>query len=448
DAYNEVVKSNHTYVLHYVAQNDGGNYFALSDMPDAYTYSSTTFKKGADVIATLRNYMGDDDFFNCISSFLDVYKFQAVTAAQLKDHLSACSGTDLTSFFDNWIYAAGFPAFEVESISYFDAATINGICIEQKLKHAPAFFNDVPLTISFFDANWNLYHEESVIMSGEHSSFSFPSIPAPESVIIDYHEKISDAVTSNEIMMTTPGDYYFSNAFVTISPVVISDTAIIYGQQYWVEGDNYKEVIPGLHVNTQRYWKFQGMVPGDFQAEATIKYNGKTGVSGGNQDNEFISNIEDSLVLLYRPDASSDWTIYPDYTLNDLGPNNDKFGQFELSAFMLGEYALGMYNTSLPDEASDEIEDCSIVSVHELEEVFFNIYPNPAQHSFNIKFKNVGNYKIELFDSLGNKIFEMKPSSIAILEISTKELAAGSYEIKCTSVDNKLTATEKLVIIR
>lgn len=446
EAYKEAVKANHTYILHYAAQNDGGNYFALSSMPESYTYGTTTYKKGADVISTLRTYMGDENFFSCIASFLDAYQFQPVTAAQLRDHLSTCSGTDLTSFFNNWVYAPGSAAFEVESVHTTSGMT-DGVCIEQKLKHTPAFYTDVPLTLSFLDENWNVYHEENIMMSGEHEGFSFPAITTPYAVVIDYAENISDAVTEDEIKISAPGSYYLPNAFVTVVPDAVSDTAIIYAQQYWVGADNFKTTIPGLHVNTQRYWKFQGVIPGGFHATATIKYNGKEGTAEGNQDNEFITNSEDSLVLLYRANPDAEWEIYSAYTLNDFGPDNDKFGQFELSTFQLGEYTIGMYDASVADAAADVVVYCTADAIEEDASQLFSIFPNPATETCTVKLAQAHKVKVEIFDSLGNRVryFEKEAQ---VFQLDLHGLAAGVYEIKCTSVDNKAVATEKLVINR
>ncbi|MBC8045270.1 MAG: T9SS type A sorting domain-containing protein [Fimbriimonadaceae bacterium] len=449
-AYSNGIKNNHTFVLHYAAANDGNNYFALSAMPEDYTYSTTTYKKGADIIYTLRSYMGDEHFFNCITSFLETYKFQSVNAAQLRDHLSDCSGIDLTSFFNNWIYAPGFPSFEIEDYGFTDYGTIKSICVEQKLKHAPAFYNNVPLTISFFDTNWNIYYEETIIMSGEHATFTLPDITIPFAAIIDYHEKISDAVTSDETVLRTITDYYLPNTFVTLSPTILSDSAIIYSQQYWVEADNFKTVNHGLHVNSQRYWKFTGLLPDDFHAEATIRYNGKLGISDGNQDNEFISTIEDSLVLLYRTDQNDEWEVYPYYSLNDLGPNNDKFGQFELDTFLLGEYAIGMYNAGIADAPADEMFNCiDELTVENISENTFSLFPNPAQEIVTVQFNGANIFDtIQLIDISGKLISTYLLTGENTFTFSTKDVTTGTYEIKCTSVDNRVIATQKLIIIR
>lgn len=48
--------------------NDGG-YRAISGIPHEYTYGTTVYKKGADVVHTLRGYMGDKDFLMRVKIF-------------------------------------------------------------------------------------------------------------------------------------------------------------------------------------------------------------------------------------------------------------------------------------------------------------------------------------------------------------------------------------------
>lgn len=450
EAYAQDVESNHAFVLQYAAANDGNNYFALSHMPAEFTYGSTTYKKGADVISTLRSYMGDEMFFSCIQNFLSTHAFTDVSAEEIRDSFSACSGIDLTSFFDNWIFNSGFASFEIEDYGYTDYSTVNSICIEQKLKHAPAYFEDVPLTISFFDDHWNKYFTQQIVMHGEHASFSLPDISRPYAAIIDYDEKISDAVTADEIVMHTTGDYFLPHAFATISPSVITDSAIIYAEQYWTAADHFRTVVPGLHINTQRYWKFQGLLPATFEASAILKYNGKQGVSGGNQDDEFIDVVEDSLVLLYRAGINDDWTIYPYYILNDFGPNNDKFGQFELSKFSLGEYAIGKYDHSIANDIADTLYNCpDDVSIEDGKTSGMLIYPNPANTYVSVDMHNIQNVSsVCVYDSTGKMIKLISLNGSNMLTIPLQDIAPGIFEIKCTSVDNTVLASQKLVIIR
>lgn len=448
--YNEIVKFNHTYVLHYSAAVDGNNYFALSAMPPEYTYGNTTYIKGADVVHTLRGFMGDDAFFSCIKEFLQEYKFQDVSSQDLNDFLNDCSGINLDGFFNGWIYQPGYPAWEIEDIGYSDFSTISSICIEQKLNHGISFAENVPLTVSLFDKDWNNYFTDTLLINSEHFSYILPLfIELPQAIILDYQEKINDAVTADEFHITETGTYTSDNAFLTFTVDSISEPAVIYAEQYWVAADNFKSPVHGLHINTQRYWKIQGTFPETFHASAKLTFNGKLSTSGGYLDNEFITNDDDSLVLLYRESTNEEWEIFSEYELNTYGSNTDKFGAFELTSLYAGEYAIGMYNTSIADAPTDDFVQCYDDSqIHESQNNTMKLFPNPANTYCTIEFSQaIEPYFIFIYDSTGEELFSEKVRGRKTISISVKNLPSGTYEIKSTSVDNSLLSSQKLMII-
>lgn len=448
-AYKDVIKANHLDVLHNAAFDDGQNYFAISGVPQEYTYGSTTYRKGADVIHTLRGYMGDDNFFNCIKGFLDTHKFQEVSAADLRDYLTECSGMDMNDFFDGWVYQSGSPAFEIQDFGFEEGGGIKSICIEQKLHHAPAYCNNVPLTISFFDYGGHKIYEKEIIMSGEHMSFDLsdaPEILTPNA-IIDYDEKINDAITEDEITVHTTGEYNLPNALMDITVNSITDSAYLYVQHFWVAADGFKIPVPGLHVNNQRYWKVSGNFPVDFQASAQLLYNGQT-VSGGFLDNEFITNSDDSLVLLFRNSQEDDWKIYDHYTLNVWGVSTDKRGAFELSELQPGEYAIGIYDHSLPTAPAETFFNCpDDVAINDLLfENSIHIYPNPSTNQITVETGKLGHLNLRLINSQGDTVLILKDVS-EFITIPVKNLPAGTYQLYVENSDLEKIATKNVMVI-
>ena len=92
-------------------------WWALSEMPQAWTYGEHSYNKGADVLHTLRSYLGDEAFSAGLTSFLATYAFQPVNTAILRDHLSQSTGMDMTDFFADWIEQPGWAAFEIETVN-------------------------------------------------------------------------------------------------------------------------------------------------------------------------------------------------------------------------------------------------------------------------------------------------------------------------------------------
>ncbi|HMX05888.1 MAG TPA: M1 family aminopeptidase, partial [Chitinophagales bacterium] len=350
-AYMDAVKANQLDVLHNAAPRDGNNYFAISVVPESYTYGATTYNKGASVIHTLRGYMGDDAFFSCITSFMETYQFQPVSAANLRDHLTACSGMDMSDFFDDWVYQPGSLAFDVLSTGG-NKGTITCLHIQQYLSHATHYGNNVPLTAYFFDYNFNLFDSVDIVMSGDRQLTTI-EVPNPGSIvytILDYRNKLNDAVTSDEVHFTEPGTYSLDNAMMDIEITSVTEPGFIYAQHFWAAPNNYIAAHPGLHVSTDRFWRITTNIPVTGDATAKFLYNGQATIGSGYLDNDFITNSEDSLVLLYRNGPQGDWIIYPDYTLNTWGSANDKRGAFELSAVTSGDFCIGIYDASIPDQ--------------------------------------------------------------------------------------------------
>lgn len=74
-----------------------------------------SYSKGAMVLHMLRWTVGDDAFFQGIRNYLTdpALQYGFGRTAQLKAHLEATSGMDLTEFFESWYYGEGYPFYEL-----------------------------------------------------------------------------------------------------------------------------------------------------------------------------------------------------------------------------------------------------------------------------------------------------------------------------------------------
>lgn len=447
DAYIDAVNANHLDVIHYAAAKDGNNYFAISDVPQTHTYGATTYNKGAAVVHTLRGYLGDELFFSCINSFLEANKFTDITAAELRDHLTTCSGKDMTDFFEDWVYQPGSLAFEIDNLGLVDASYYT-LCIQQKSNHATHLGNNVPLTVYNVGYDGLVYDSIDVVMSGDKMMFDWTPLMMSNVFIIDYRNKLNDAVTHDEIMITGTGDYDMENALIDLEVTSFAGEGYLYAEHYWVAADPFKLPHPGLHVNTQRYWRISGNMHGLTEVEAKMNYNGQMTTGGGYLDNEFITNSEDSLVLLYRNDNDSDWRIYEHYTLNTWGSTIDKRGTFELSALNVGEYAIGIYDADIPDMPLDTNSMCLDYSaIHESVLAGITVYPNPGNETLQIQVpQSMNQHTISLIDSSGRRVWSSVITQ-SEFSISTAELPAGTYQLYVENARSERIAAEKVLIM-
>jgi endonuclease I/chitodextrinase len=83
-----------------------------------------------------------------------------------------------------------------------------------------------------------------------------------------------------------------------------------------------------------------------------------------------------------------------------------------------------------------------VLSNISFDESSFKIYPNPSNGNFKIDFEDSGNYSVEIFSLIGQKVFEEKETNKSNITIS--HLQTGMYLVKVTK-DNK-SIVKKIVI--
>ncbi len=89
-----------------------------------------TYLKGAMVLHCLRRVLGDEPFFKTCSYFLRRGEFSNVDSRDFAAAIEAVTGRNLDWFFDDWIYGAGHPVFEI-SYSYLPDRQLLALTIKQ-----------------------------------------------------------------------------------------------------------------------------------------------------------------------------------------------------------------------------------------------------------------------------------------------------------------------------
>ncbi|MCB1025078.1 MAG: M1 family metallopeptidase [Acidobacteria bacterium] len=91
-----------------------GLYNELADPDNDDTmFDPITYQKGGAVVHTLREELGDVVFWKAINKYLQENKFANVETKDLQAAMEEVSGRDLKWFFDQWVYAEGFPKIKV-----------------------------------------------------------------------------------------------------------------------------------------------------------------------------------------------------------------------------------------------------------------------------------------------------------------------------------------------
>lgn len=347
NAYDASIKSNHLAVLQSAPINDQG-FFPVANVPHAITYGSTVYDKGADMIHTLRTYMGDADFYAGMRRYLINKAWTNSGTNDLRDSLIAYTGKSyLKDFFDHWLSQAGFP--DIHLVKWNNSHVQLQVTPAQ---HATLDYGFVPITLSCFDATFHRQIIQTSIGNNcENLSVNIPS--GTRLVVHDFDELLSDALTCDWKIINKTGGFSWANAKMNISVKNISDSVFLRIEHHWNRPNAIQNtsIKNSIHV-ADRYWVVQGIALDKMDATATINYNGSA--ANNYLDHAFITNTEDSLCILYRTDGSRDWTILDpsEYTLNKQGSATNQIGQITILHLNQGEYTMGQYDYHYHDTAS------------------------------------------------------------------------------------------------
>ncbi len=78
-------------------------------------FTGHIYQKGATVLQMLRHQFGDSVFWRGINRYATSHAYDNVVSDDLRRAFEETTGTDLKAFFDQWVYGAGFPVFQVSS---------------------------------------------------------------------------------------------------------------------------------------------------------------------------------------------------------------------------------------------------------------------------------------------------------------------------------------------
>jgi len=414
ERYIEEIRNNHLNMLNSAHIADNG-YQILAEMPINITYGRHTYNKGADVIHTLRSYMGDAAFFSTIKNLLETYSFSDITSEQFRDYLLNNGFADADHYFNDWIFQKGWTQFDVNTYSVTANQSNYNVEIEfvQNLREALDYYSNVPLTITFYDGNNNT-DEQSVTLSGQYTSSSFTLAFEPTMVSINGDDKISLAAYHEKVWIKTVENKSFENVDIKVNSTSITDSVQLYLQQNWVGPSGVYNDAQFI-MSPDRYWQVKSPDFTNLEADLEFRYHGNTDFL---KDFELMQNIsssaysEDRLVLMYREHGGMSWQPYAD---QDLIPGNNLFnkvGRIKANNAQPGDYAFAISKWPIGVEEIKQTSD-------------WEIFPNPAKQVIYLEGIE-GVKSASICDSLGRCIMKIKASDLK-LPIDISELNNGSY---------------------
>lgn len=452
--YIDDMRKNNGEVMQYAHIRDG-SHLAVAGVPFDATYGDHVYNKGASVAHALRAYMGDEHFFGCIRQYMTDYAFRNANSQQFRDYLSACSGTDLSHFFDDWVFSAGFANFTVDSTLVTlnaDGSTLATVFARQRLYAAPHYYQQVPIDVTFWSADLQSHTVSMTITEGcSQAQFALPFYPVYTA--LDWNDRLTDATTDQHLLLTQAANYDFADEKMNITVNSIDDTVLLHIAHHWVMPDRLDTPNANLRLSPNRYWQVGGYQTGNFSASANFTYNGSNSTNGGYLDNQLIGNNENNLRLLYRTTSADDWAVLPasQYTINTQGNAADKRGTISLANnLQFGEYALAYANPSQTDTLQTAAVDCVTVGnwlpPYSPITVAAKWLPNPTSDTVMLQIPQLPNRATQLVvrDLLGRVVYT-EPIVHTQTSINTKNWAKGAYIVALFQGENCVNSQQLVV---
>ena len=159
------------------------NYVNPNDMFDNRIYG-----KGACVLHMLRFILGDELFWKAINHYVNAFAFHVVETNDFKIAVEEATGYNLHWFFDEWLYKAGYPEFDITSTWDEASHTVTvDVKQSQKIDSLTGLFV-IPVEIEVW--THDVPQTYRVMISKQEEQFSFPSYQEPQLVLFDKGSQI------------------------------------------------------------------------------------------------------------------------------------------------------------------------------------------------------------------------------------------------------------------
>jgi aminopeptidase N len=94
------------------------------------SYGANIYPRGASVLHMMRFVLGEELFWKSLTHYITKNQFRSVETNDLKLAIEEATGQNLYWFFDQWIYKAGYPKFDISS-SYNDSTKTVALTVKQ-----------------------------------------------------------------------------------------------------------------------------------------------------------------------------------------------------------------------------------------------------------------------------------------------------------------------------
>ena len=170
--------------------------FTYDDKEDMFDL--VTYNKGGSILHMLRNYLGEEAFFQGLKTYLTEYQYKSAEVHQLRLVFEKIVGKDLNWFFNQWYYGAGHPKIEIS----YDYNTIQKTVTVNIIQLQAQTFQ-FPFAIDIFENGKKTRHH--VFVEGNDASFTFPYTKQPSLIQVNADGVLLCEINENKVL----SDYIF-----------------------------------------------------------------------------------------------------------------------------------------------------------------------------------------------------------------------------------------------
>jgi len=210
--------------------------------------SAITYNKAACVLHTLRYVLGDETFFEFISSYANDevdFKYDNAVTEDFITKVNTISGEDMNWFFDQWVFSPNHPEYE-NQYNIIDNGDGNWMVNFNAIQSQGGIYFQMPLEIKIEFTDGSEVVEE-VFNSENFELFSFTYDKEPDAVLFDPDDQIVLKEASLSIAQNYPSN--FTAYGVSQSQIDIEWVKNLQGNDVilaWSEDGNYGSPVNGI----------------------------------------------------------------------------------------------------------------------------------------------------------------------------------------------------------
>lgn len=423
EAFIDAVKSNQLFVLEEAPQQDEG-FYPMSPMPDPVIYGRHTYYKGAAVLHNLRGYLGDELFRLGMTELQLSHAEESYTPELFEAWLEDATGEDLSDFFADWALKPGWSAFVVDSTETEFESNLwtSTVFVQQKLRKCPSWHNNVPISVSVLDSDWNWHHYPATV-GGQYTTLEVETEFEPVLITLNADTKLTQCWLDYDQRVYPDETFNAQVPFVDFRLIKndVADSAFVRVEHVWAGPDDWNLADNILEISNGHYWNVGGIWPDGYDLEARVDYDGH---NEWTVDYDLVFGDEEGVMLVYREDASQQWAEYADQTVITGAPTNGT-GTIKIDVLIPGQYAFAKRDPNVSvDGPLNTTPDDAIV-----------LFPNPAVRDFlhvQGAFDYRGNASVSVYDLSGKRVLEEMwwiDAVDALKTIDVAPLSPGLYQL-------------------